>query len=116
MRLLLDENMSKAGARILASSGHEVRRIENELRGMLDEDVLELARVEDRVLVTFDKRFSDMIYLERRPAPAALILFRMQPATREAQASIVTQIIDSMSVVGQFIVVDKDGRRVRPLP
>lgn len=57
MRLLLDAHISGPRiARALRERGHEVRAADEErvLDGWPDEDLLELARQEERVMVTFD--------------------------------------------------------------
>ncbi len=54
-RLLLDEHLSgKVVGKALQEGGHDARAIsgDKELEGLLDEDVLELAIGEERVLVT----------------------------------------------------------------
>jgi uncharacterized protein (DUF433 family) len=53
MRILLDENVSKAAARMLAPDQHDVRRVARSIGGKGDDEVLALARAEQRLLVTF---------------------------------------------------------------
>lgn len=65
MRILLDAHVSgrHVGPR-LRHRGYDVRAIdrEPELEGLADEQLLELARVENRILVTFEKRhFPDIV-------------------------------------------------------
>jgi len=56
LRLLLDEMCSPAIAEQLRRRGHDVLAAleRDDLRGLSDEDVLELAALERRVVVTFD--------------------------------------------------------------
>ena len=57
MRLLLDAHISaRRIATALRRDGHDVRSVDGDrsLEGWADEDLLALARVERRILVTFD--------------------------------------------------------------
>jgi predicted nuclease of predicted toxin-antitoxin system len=57
MRLFLDAHVSgRRVARALRKEGHDVRAADEErdLDGMTDEDLLALAHVEERILVTFN--------------------------------------------------------------
>ncbi len=63
MRLLLDANLSPETASFLRSRGFDVRSlIEMGLGAMMDDKVFELARRENRILITFDLDFGEMYY------------------------------------------------------
>ena len=71
MRLFLDAHISGPRiARALRERGHDVRAAdeERELDGLADEQLLELARVETRVTITFDVK--DFTAIARRWAEA----------------------------------------------
>ena len=77
MRFLLDES---ADARIvphLRSQGHAVTRIATDYpSGLPDGDVLALAVQEDRVVITSDRDFGEMVVRQRREH-RGVILFRL---------------------------------------
>lgn len=116
MRLLLDENFPKTSTIILASAGHDTLRIEGDLRGASDEDVLALARAEERILVTFDSDFGELIYHRHRQPPRAVIFLRFAPATTREPADTLLALLDSTNVHGHFVVVRRGGVRLRLLP
>lgn len=66
MRLLLDEHFSPEIARQLRARGHDVdaARERPELHGLTDADLLEVARVERRALLT--ENVADFMELHRR--------------------------------------------------
>jgi len=57
MKILLDAHISgKTVGRALSEGGHDVRALDSELEALSDPQVLELAAVEGRVLVTANIR------------------------------------------------------------
>lgn len=62
MRILADENIVPAHVSALDSAGHDVRRVDKILeKGVSDDAVLEAARQEQRVVLTYDKKdFSEV--------------------------------------------------------
>lgn len=62
MQLLADENIVPAHVSALESAGYDVRRVGDVLeKGASDTAVLDAARQEDRVLLTYDKKdFSEV--------------------------------------------------------
>ena len=53
------------------------------MRGATDREVLEQARQDDRLLVTFDKDFGELAYRSRLPAGSGVILFRLSGPSPE---------------------------------
>lgn len=51
---------------MLGGENHEVFSVFDEARGMTDDEVLTKAFVENRILITNDKDFGEMIFRERR--------------------------------------------------
>ena len=74
MRFLVDECTEPAVARWLVSQNHEVFSVYDVSPGMKDGDILRQAVVENRIIITNDKDFGDMIYRERRPHCGVIFL------------------------------------------
>ena len=61
-RFLTDENMSKSLVRELRDNGHNVKDIKEEkLFGAPDKEILNMAKAEDRIILTHDKDFSNIL-------------------------------------------------------
>ena len=61
VRFKLDENLPRDAAAFLRDAGHDAHTvIEEDLGGSADSVILDVCRVEGRVLVTFDNGFSDL--------------------------------------------------------
>jgi predicted nuclease of predicted toxin-antitoxin system len=64
MRFLVDECTGPSVAKWLRSEGHEVLSIYDEARGISDEQIIQLARKENWILITNDKDFGEKVYRE----------------------------------------------------
>lgn len=115
MRFLLDANMKKGVGKFLESSGHAIRYLAGtEDRGLPDDQVLELAFTEKRVLVTNDKDFGDLIYRQHRPH-CGVILFRLTYGTNEDYIRRFLTILHTQEkdIVNHYIVITDDHIRLR---
>ncbi len=74
MRFLVDECTGPAVARWLRSQSHDVFSVYGEARGMADQDVIEKAYAENRILITNDKDFGEKVYRERLPHRGVVLL------------------------------------------
>ena len=61
-KFLVDENIPPAVAHFLRSKGFDVKEVkEAGIHGICDAEIMDLARQEGRVLLTFDKHFSNIL-------------------------------------------------------
>jgi predicted nuclease of predicted toxin-antitoxin system len=74
VRFLVDENAGVIVARWLRSQGHEVFSVYEESRGIDDDQVIQQAYDENRVLITSDKDFGEKVYREQRPHRGIILL------------------------------------------
>lgn len=67
MRLLVNENFPSDAVTALQQDGHDVVWVRRDAPGSRDEDVLERARTENRILITFDKDFGELAFRSQLP-------------------------------------------------
>lgn len=72
MRFFADENLERPIIAGLREQGHDVATVPTEDKGSPDPTVLALASTEDRVLITNDKDFAELVFLQRQVAAALL--------------------------------------------
>lgn len=77
MRLLVDECTGPVVAAWLQTQGHDVFSVYDDARGMVDDDILDKAYSERRVLITNDKDFGEKIYRGNLPH-CGVVLLRLQ--------------------------------------
>lgn len=63
MQFKLDENLGRRGQSLLIKSGHNVSSVSaQDLEGTIDDVLIEVCRVESRILVTLDLDFANPIH------------------------------------------------------
>lgn len=74
MRFIVDECTGPAVARWLRQNEHDVFSVYEEARGLDDDSILQKAAAEDRILITNDKDFGEMIFRERKSHSGVILL------------------------------------------
>ena len=67
MRFLADENFPIDSVTFLRQSGHDVDSIQESAPALGDHDVLHRAVTSERILLTFDRDFGDLIFNHNLP-------------------------------------------------
>ena len=117
MRLLADENFPADAVVALREAGHDVVWIRTDSPGIPDNQVLDQAQRERRIVLTFDKDFGELAFRSKLPASSGVILFRIGMPSAAHVAEVVTRVIDSREDwVGHFSVVDDRRIRMTRLP
>ena len=113
---LADENFPGPSLRNLRAAGVDVAGVIEDAPGASDLEVLRRAADGERILLTFDRDFGELIFLRLAPAPPGVVYLRIDPASPAAAAEVVLELLRSgIILVGMFTVVTKDNVRQRPL-
>ncbi len=106
MKFLLDESAELRLAILLRREGHDVKAIAHDYpHGLPDDDVLALAREEQRILVTNDRDFGELVF-RHRLTHSGVIFFRMRDqATTTKLARMQTLLQNYTDRLDQFIVI-----------
>ncbi len=83
MRLLANENFPGPAVSALRAAGHDVVWIHEDAPGIKDPEVMARARAEDRVLLTFDKDFGELVFHLGEKASNGIVLFRIMGPSPE---------------------------------
>lgn len=115
--ILSDENVPAGAVRRLRSQGFDVLSIAESAPGISDVAVLDIAVREQRILVSFDRDYGDLIFKRGHSAPIALIYFRIRPKSPEEVAEIVAWLLKDGAgpVADKMVIVRSNGVRERPL-
>lgn len=116
MRLLADENIPGTTVHQLRDSGHDVLWIRESYPGMADNDIMELAVGEQRIIVTFDKDFGELAVTGKNQSPPGVILLRISKRSPKFIAETVEQVLGGRDDwAGHLAVIDDTHIRMRPL-
>ncbi len=117
MRLCANENLPEDCVIRLRQDGHDVLWIREAAPGSSDRDVLLRAHAENRLLITYDKDFGQLVFRSGAKASHGIVLFRMtQPSAAAAAARIAAVLSSRSDWHGHFSVVEESTVRMRPLP
>jgi predicted nuclease of predicted toxin-antitoxin system len=117
MRLLADENVPGETVEALRQQGHDVVWVRADSPGLGDNDVLRRAGREERIVVTLDKDFGELIFSGRIVATTGVILLRLRvPDPTRLTQIVVAALASREDWSGHFSVVENDRVRMTPLP
>jgi predicted nuclease of predicted toxin-antitoxin system len=115
-RFLADENLPRACVAAMRTAGYDVSWICEQTTALSDEDVCRMATDQDRVIVSNDKDFGDLVMRFRKAVPG-VVLVRLHGKRPEEMATLlITALAQGHEWCGYFSVVSEDAIRIRPLP
>jgi len=118
MRFLLDQDVYGATARFLSGLGHDVVPVARiGLSQADDEELLQVAHEQNRIFVTRDRDFGNLVFV--KGLGAGILCLRMLPSTQNAvhsQLERVLNIYAERELVRAFVVIEPGGHRIRRLP
>lgn len=110
MRFLADESCDFAVVRALRGAGHDVLAVAEITPSADDEDVLQSAAEQDRILITEDKDFGQLVFANKK-AFAGVLLIRFPSSARSGLPCAVLEFVDRRgSRMREHFAVLKPGR------
>jgi predicted nuclease of predicted toxin-antitoxin system len=108
MRFLVDECTGPAVARWLSEQGHDVFSVYDGARGADDEQVINMAITEKRVLITNDKDFGKKVFMENHPH-CGVILLRLEDERSATKIEVLSHLLAQYSekLPASFTVVSE---------
>jgi predicted nuclease of predicted toxin-antitoxin system len=116
VNFLADECCDTGVVASLRAGGHDVVYVLERQAGASDEEVLQNAFVEGRILLTEDKDFGELIYRLKKPA-CGIILIRIDVQERYEKWPRLEALIAKHGdrLPGHFVVMELSKYRFRPL-
>jgi predicted nuclease of predicted toxin-antitoxin system len=119
VRFLADESCDFAIVRALRSAGFDVAAVVDISPRALDQAVIDMAVQQDRILVTEEKDFGQLVYASGQPS-AGVILLRFPAGVRSQMAAAVLELLRRYgdTLAGglpsfSLAVVESPGTRLR---
>ena len=116
MKFLADECCDTALISALRKDGHDVLYVTEKKAGAIDDEILSDAYNEERILITEDKDFGELVCRFKKPT-RGIVLLRVDVYERHIKWSRLKKLIDNYGtkLQGNFTVVDAQKFRFRPL-
>ena len=115
MKFLLDQDVYEVTARYLLELGHDILKVsEIGMATASDEDNLHKAAELDRIFVTRDRDFGNLVFV--RGIRIGVLYLRILPSNKEAIHTELARILDDYSeekLSSAFIVVEVGRHRFR---
>jgi predicted nuclease of predicted toxin-antitoxin system len=115
LRFLVDVNVGLAVVESLRDSGHDATFAGDVDWRMSDRDMLSLAHNEERIILTMDTDFGELVYQSQQPH-AGVLLLRMPGANRDEKVQVVQEIASRYGdqLPNHFCVYRQGRLRIRP--
>ncbi len=113
MLLLADESCDFSVVRTLRAAGHDVKAVAEIALGAADDVVLELALQEQRVLLTEDKDFGQLVFAAAA-STGGVIFIRYPAAARSLLPQVILDLVNTEQkrLIGSFAVVQPSRIRM----
>lgn len=115
MKLFADENLEHPIVEALRQRGHDVTAMPAEGVGSPDPEVLTRSHSESRILLTNDKDFAELVFLQGKAA-TGILLIRLPRFRTPQKVERVLEVVESQGerLLGVFTVVQAQAIRRRP--
>jgi len=111
-RFIADENIPRETVELLKKKGLDIVTVSDVSPGLGDDEILDLARKDERIVITFDRDFGQLIFKQKRKTEG-LILLRFNPESPQQIAKRIQQTLATkIDMEGSVIVVKKDTLKV----
>ena len=117
MKFLADESVDYPIVKALRDSGLDTDYIADGFSGMADEDVIALANKNERILLTADKDFGELVY-RMKLTHKGVILYRLSGYSNTAKALHVKEIIiqHQDKLENSFTLINKTIVKIKTIP
>lgn len=113
MKFLTDECCDFSIIKALRENDFDIIAIAESLKGASDREVLKVSIEEQRILITEDKDFGELVYAHQR-ATIGVILLRFPLSNKDIMSKTVVDFIKKQgkSIIGKFIVIQPGKIRI----
>lgn len=116
-RYLANENVPVEVTEFLRHAGFDVESVLETMPGASDEVVLKRSVVENRILLTFDRDFGELVFRAGKRASSGIILFRARLKSPSHLTEFVAEVLShDIDWTNHFSVAREGSVRVIPLP
>jgi predicted nuclease of predicted toxin-antitoxin system len=115
MRFIIDESTGSGVVNYLQSQGYDAVSVVDIMPQADDIEILRYAYAENRLVITNDKDFGDLIFRSQEPHQG-IVLLRLQDESGINRVSVISRVIAQYAehLPGRFTVATEKNIRFRP--
>lgn len=115
LKFLVDVGVGTGVEDLLREQGYDTKTIRSIDPAMDDSEIIRLAHAEDRMVVTMDKDFGELVY-HSAASHSGVLLLRLDDATGEEKKRVVESILLAHAdrIQNSFCVFQNGRLRIRP--
>jgi predicted nuclease of predicted toxin-antitoxin system len=115
MQFLANENFPLPSIKVLRSSGYLVKSVVEEMPAATDMEIVETARIEDLIILTFDKDYGEIIFRYGLIEPPPVVFFRYKGSSNEFAGQFIVDLLNDSKteLTNNFTVVEQGNIRQR---
>ncbi len=113
MKFIVDECTGPGVARWLYNKNYDVFSVYEQARGMGDEYILKKAVIENRILITNDRDFGEMVFREKKPHKG-IVFLRLEDERTVNKIKFLSLLLNKFSeqLTDNFVVVTEKNVRI----
>jgi len=114
MQFIVDESTGMAVIEYLRAAGHRVLAISETMPQAVDKEILARAASENRILITNDKDFGELVFRSGQVHHGVLLL-RLRDESAANRVNVVKSVLENYAdrLAGNFVVATEKGVRIR---
>ncbi len=115
MQFLANENFPIPSVKLLREAGYDVKSIAQDFQGISDPEVIQIAQKENRIILTFDKDYGELLFKNTTIKPPAVVFFRFKGMEPVYAGSLLKSVLESQNfeLNNCFTVIDENNIRQR---
>jgi len=117
LKFLVDVGVGKGIEVYLNENGYDTKAVRDLDPSMEDEEIVRVAVLENRMIITMDKDFGELVY-HSSTEHSGVLLLRLEDATGATKLQVVKHILNNYGdrIGNYFCVFQKDKLRIRKMP
>jgi predicted nuclease of predicted toxin-antitoxin system len=113
VKLLANENFPKASVLLLRSLGYNITSIGEDNPSISDRAVMEIAESEQRIILTFDRDYGELIYKYNYKPSQGVVYLRLNTYSPEEPGKHVHQLLTVLHIETERSLTVYDGTNIR---
>jgi len=111
MRFLVDECTGKKLAKLLEKESHDVLFVGDVMPSASDDEVIRKAEKENRILITDDRDFGELVFRLGKPTKGVILL--RTGVNPEKRLKALVKLLRNYEIAERFVVLKEDSVRIR---